>query len=207
LRLGDACNSYRRALTLAHGIGIVELTPELRAVGCVLRLDDLRDLGTAVARCRRLLDLDADPLAIAEALGHDEVIGALVRARPGLRVPGCVDGDELALRTVLGQHASLRTARTRTARLVETFGTTLAQPRGTVTHLFPAAAVLAHADPQTLAGLGLRRDAFQTLAARLATGEIRIDAGSDPREALTRLLDEPGPMTQASPHPQSGANP
>jgi AraC family transcriptional regulator of adaptative response / DNA-3-methyladenine glycosylase II len=180
--------TYRRALALAHGIGIVELTPELRAVRCVLRLDDLRDLATAVARCRRLLDLDADPLAIAEALGHDEVIGGLVRARPGLRVPGCVDGDELALRTVLGQHASLRAARTQTASLVETLGTTLEQPLGTVTHLFPAAAVLAEADPKAFAGLGLRRDALQTLAARLANGEVRIDAGSDPREALTRLL-------------------
>jgi AraC family transcriptional regulator of adaptative response / DNA-3-methyladenine glycosylase II len=180
--------TYRRALTLAHGIGIVELTPELRAVRCVLRLDDLRDLATAVARCRRLLDLDADPLAIAEALGHDEVIGGLVRARPGLRVPGCVDGHELPLRTVLGQHASLRAARTQTARLVETFGTTLEQPLGTVTHLFPAAAVLAEADPKAFAGLGLRRDALQTLAVPLANGEVRIDPGSDPREALTRLL-------------------
>jgi AraC family transcriptional regulator, regulatory protein of adaptative response / DNA-3-methyladenine glycosylase II len=180
--------TYRRALTLTHGIGIVELTPEPRAVRCVLRLDDLRDLATAVARCRRLLDLDADPLAISDALGHDEVIGGLVRARPGLRVPGCVDGDELALRAVLGQHASLRAARTQTARLVETFGTPLEQPLGTVTHLFPAAAVLAEADPKTFAGLGLRRDAFQTLAARLANGEVRIDAGSDPSAALTRLL-------------------
>jgi AraC family transcriptional regulator, regulatory protein of adaptative response / DNA-3-methyladenine glycosylase II len=180
--------TYRRALTLAHGIGIVELTPERRAVRCVLRLDDLRDLATAVARCRRLLDLDADPLAIAEALGRDDVIGGLVRARPGLRVPGCVDGDELALRTVLGQHASLRAARTQTARLVETFGTTLEQPLGTVTHLFPAAAVLAEADHKVFAGLGPRRDALQTLAARLADGEVRIDAGSDPSEALARLL-------------------
>ena len=180
--------TYRRALTLAHGTGIVELTPEPRAVRCVLRLDDLRDLATAVARCRRLLDLDADPLAIAEALGHDEVIGDLVRARPGLRLPGCVDGDELALRAVIGQRASLRAARIRTARLVETFGTALEQPRGTVTHLFPAAAVLTEADPKALARLGLRRGAIQSLAARLANGEVRIDAGSDPREALTRLL-------------------
>jgi AraC family transcriptional regulator, regulatory protein of adaptative response / DNA-3-methyladenine glycosylase II len=180
--------AYRRALTLTHGIGIVELTPEPRAVRCVLRLDDLRDLAAAVARCRRLLDLDADPLAIAEALGHDEVIGSLVRARPGLRVPGSVDGDELALRAVLGQHVSLRAARTQTARLVETFGTPLEQPLGTVTHLFPPAAVLAEADPEAFGRLGVRRDALRTLAARLANGDVRIDAGSDPREALTRLL-------------------
>jgi AraC family transcriptional regulator of adaptative response / DNA-3-methyladenine glycosylase II len=180
--------TYRRALTLAHGGGIVELTPEGRAARCVLRLDDLRDLAMAVARCRRLLDLDADPLAIAEALGRDKVIGGLVRARPGLRVPGSVDGGELAMRAVLGQHVSIRVARTQTAHLVETFGTPLEQPLGTVTHLFPAAAVLAEADPKALAGLSLRRQALQTLAARLGNGEVRVDAGSDPTEALTRLL-------------------
>jgi AraC family transcriptional regulator, regulatory protein of adaptative response / DNA-3-methyladenine glycosylase II len=180
--------AYRRALTLVHGIGMVELTPEPRAVRCVLRLEDLRDLAAAVARCRRLLDLDADPLAIAEALGDDEVVGGLVRTRPGLRVPGCVDGDELALRTLLGQHASLQAARTQTARLVETFGTPLVQPLEKVTHLFPASAALAEADPTALVGPRLRRDALRTLAARLANGEIRIDAGADPTEALTRLL-------------------
>jgi AraC family transcriptional regulator, regulatory protein of adaptative response / DNA-3-methyladenine glycosylase II len=180
--------AYRRALTLTHGIGIVELTLEPRVVRCVLRLDDLRDLAAAVARCRRLLDLDADPLAIGEALGHDEVIGGLVRARPGLRVPGSVDGDELALRAVLGQHVSLRAARTQTARLVETFGTPLEQPLGTVTHLFPAAPVLAEADPVAFGSPGVRRDALRTLAAQLANGDVRIDAGSDPREALTGLL-------------------
>ncbi|TCO19657.1 DNA-3-methyladenine glycosylase II [Kribbella steppae] len=180
--------TYRRALTLAHGIGIVELTPEVRSVRCVLLLDDFRDLAAAVARCRRLLDLDADPLAIAGALGRDKVIGGLVRARPGLRVPGCVDGDELALRAVLGQRASLRAARTQTACLVETFGAPLRQPLGTVTRLFPSAAVLAEADPSAFAGLGLRRAPLQTLAAQLTNGEVRVDAGSDPIEALTRLL-------------------
>jgi AraC family transcriptional regulator, regulatory protein of adaptative response / DNA-3-methyladenine glycosylase II len=180
-------DTYRRAFALDHGTGVVELTPEERAVRCVLRLDDLRDLATAVARCRRLLDLDADPLAIAEALGRDEVIGCLVRARPGLRVPGCVDGDELVLRAVLGQGIPLRAARRQTARLVETLGTPLEQPLGTVTHLFPTAAALAEADPETLAGPARRREALQTVAASLASGEVRIDAGSDPTEALTQL--------------------
>ena len=183
-----SAGTYRRALTLFHGTGVVELTPELRSVHCVLRLDDLRDLATAVARCRRLLDLDADPIAIAETLGRDEVIGGLVRARPGLRVPGCIDGDELALRAVLGQHVSLQTARMQTARLVETLGTPLEQPLGTVTHRFPAAAVLAEADPNVLAGLGQRRETLHTLAAGLANGELSIDAGSDSRETLTRLV-------------------
>jgi AraC family transcriptional regulator, regulatory protein of adaptative response / DNA-3-methyladenine glycosylase II len=178
--------TYRRALTLTHGTGLVEITPDVRAVRCVLRLDDLRDLATAVARCRHLLDLDADPAAVAEALGRDEVIGRLVRARPGLRVPGCLYGNELVLRAVLGQHGSLRAARTRTARLVEMFGTPLEQPLGAVTHLFPDPAVLAEADPKALAWLGT--GTLRALASRLADGGIRVDAGSDPTEALARLL-------------------
>jgi AraC family transcriptional regulator of adaptative response / DNA-3-methyladenine glycosylase II len=181
-------DTYRRSLVLTHGTGIVELTPVTGAVRCVLHLDDLRDVATAVARCRRLLDLDADPIAVAEALGRDEVIGGLVRARPGMRVPGCVDGDELALRAVLGQHGSLKAARARTARLLETFGTPLDQPLGTVTHRFPAAAVLAEAGLEGLAGLGPRRETLQTLAARIVSGEVRIDGGSDRREALNRLV-------------------
>jgi AraC family transcriptional regulator of adaptative response / DNA-3-methyladenine glycosylase II len=183
---------FRRALTLPHGTGIVELTPEAGAVRCLLRLDDLRDLATAVARLRRLLDLDADPLAIAEALGRDEVIGHLVRARPGLRVPGCIDGAELALRAVVGQGVSLRAARSQTAHLVETLGTPLEQPFGTVTHLFPDAAVLAEAEPKSIPGPARRRETLQALAGRLANGAVRIDAGSDPTEAFARLLDIPG---------------
>jgi AraC family transcriptional regulator of adaptative response / DNA-3-methyladenine glycosylase II len=192
-------DTYRRSLVLTHGTGIVELTPETGAVRCVLHLDDLRDVATAVARCRRLLDLDADPIDVAEALGRDEVIGDLVRARPGLRVPGCVDGDELALRAVLGQRVSLLAARKRTARLVERFGVPLEQPLGTVTHLFPAAAALADADLNALAGLGAGRDTFRTLTGRLASGEVSIDSGSDPTEARTRLLAIPGigPCTAA----------
>jgi AraC family transcriptional regulator of adaptative response / DNA-3-methyladenine glycosylase II len=108
-------HTYRRAHRLDHGPGIVELTPEAGVVRWVLRLD-LRDVAPAVARCRRLLDLDADPLAITEALAPDEVIGGLVRSRPGLRVPGCLDGGELALRAVLAQHRSLPAAQRQTAR-------------------------------------------------------------------------------------------
>ena len=191
--------TYRRALRLAHGTGVVELTPEVSAVRCVLRLEDLRDLATAVARCRRLLDLDADPLAVAEVLGRDDVIGGLVRGRPGLRVPGCFDGDELALRAVLGQHASLRAAQIRTARLVEAFGAPLEQPLGTVTHLFPATEAVAETAPKALAGLGPGRDALQALAIRLANREVTVDAGSDPAEALIRLRAIPGigPWTAA----------
>ena len=47
--------------------------------------------GSAVNRCRRLLDLDADPVAVAEILGRDPALGPLVAAAPGVRVPGTVE--------------------------------------------------------------------------------------------------------------------
>ncbi len=87
-----------------------------------LILADLRDLHTAVARCRQLLDLDADPVAIWEALRDDPLLGALVRRDPGRRVPGAADGFELAVRAVIGQQVSVPGARTVAGRLVAAAG-------------------------------------------------------------------------------------
>jgi AraC family transcriptional regulator of adaptative response / DNA-3-methyladenine glycosylase II len=138
--------AYRRSLRLAHGAGVVKLRPADGHVLAALQLDDLRDLGSAVQRCRALLDLDSDPQAVADALGSDPIVGALVRARPGRRVAGHVDGNELAVRAVLGQQVSLAGAATLAARLVSRYGEPLERPVGTVTHVFPSAPALAAAD-------------------------------------------------------------
>jgi AraC family transcriptional regulator of adaptative response / DNA-3-methyladenine glycosylase II len=92
-------------------------------VACRLSLADLRDLAPAVARCRRLLDLDADPVAVDAQLAEDDVLAPWVARAPGRRVPGTVDGDELAIRAVLGQQVSTAAARTHAARLVQAAGT------------------------------------------------------------------------------------
>ncbi|WP_324276158.1 AlkA N-terminal domain-containing protein [Blastococcus brunescens] len=83
-----------------------------------LRLAELRDLGAAVSRCRRMLDLDADPAAVDDVLGADPALAPLVAAAPGRRVPASPDADELAIRAVLGQQVSVAGARTLTARLL-----------------------------------------------------------------------------------------
>ena len=70
------------------------------------RLADLRDMSAAVERARRLVDADCDPVAVDDHFAGDAVIGPLVRATPGPRVPGQVDGDETAVRTVIGQQVS-----------------------------------------------------------------------------------------------------
>jgi AraC family transcriptional regulator of adaptative response / DNA-3-methyladenine glycosylase II len=114
---------YRRALRLPHGDGQVELRDD-EAVGVVharLAVDDLRDVAVAVRRCRDLLDLDADPAQVDAVLAGDPALAPLVAARPGLRVPGAVDGFEIAVRAVLGQQISVAAARTMAARLVQRF--------------------------------------------------------------------------------------
>ncbi|ACU76580.1 transcriptional regulator, AraC family [Catenulispora acidiphila DSM 44928] len=112
---------YRRALRLPHGTGQVELRDDKGVVHARLVVDDLRDVAVAVRRCRDLLDLDADPAQVDAVLAGDPALAPLVAARPGLRVPGAVDGFEIAVRAVLGQQISVAAARTMTARLVQRF--------------------------------------------------------------------------------------
>jgi AraC family transcriptional regulator, regulatory protein of adaptative response / DNA-3-methyladenine glycosylase II len=186
---------YARTLALPHGTGVVEVRtprPGDRWVPCALRLDDLRDLTAAVQRTRRLLDLDADPVAVAAALGDDPVLGPLVAASPGLRVPGHVDGRELAVRAVLGQQVSVAGARTLAARLVAAHGRPLEEPVGTLTHLFPEPSALATLDPAALAMPRARGRALLALAAGLADGSVVLDPGVDRDAAAVALHGLPG---------------
>jgi AraC family transcriptional regulator of adaptative response / DNA-3-methyladenine glycosylase II len=168
------------------------LLPQDGHVQARYRLDDLRDLSAAVQRCRALLDLDSDPCAVVESLGCDDLLGPAVKAAPGRRVPGHVDGHELAIRAVLGQQISLASAATLASRLVAAYGRPLAHPVGHVTHLFPSVTDLVEADPQRLAMPGTRRQAVLTLVRALANEEVTVDAGADRDETLRRLLALPG---------------
>jgi AraC family transcriptional regulator of adaptative response / DNA-3-methyladenine glycosylase II len=170
----------------------VTLQPRAGVVHARLSVNDLRDLTAAVERCRRLLDLDADPEAVASVLGGDPLIGGLVRARPGLRVPGHVDGAELAVRAVLGQQVSVSGARTLAARLAEEHGEPLASPRGDVDRLFPSADRLAEVDPTTLPMPRSRARALVALCEALAGGDVRLDRSADRREVRAALLAVPG---------------
>jgi AraC family transcriptional regulator of adaptative response / DNA-3-methyladenine glycosylase II len=161
-------------------------------VECELQLEDLRDLTAAVQRCRRLLDLDADPETVTGYLAADPVLGPLARANPGRRSPGHVDGSEVALRAVLGQQVSVAAARRLGARLTAAYGKPLSRPDGPLTHCFPAAETLAAADPDTLPMPRSRALALTGLAAALAGGEVSLDPGADRDRAAAALLALPG---------------
>jgi AraC family transcriptional regulator of adaptative response / DNA-3-methyladenine glycosylase II len=195
----DGC--YRRTISLPNGVGILSLGPLVPSLGgrpdpgyveCELQLEDLRDLTAAVQRCRRLLDLDADPEAVTGYLAADPVLGPLATANPGRRSPGHVDGSELALRAVLGQQVSVAAARRLGARLVAAYGKPLSRPDGPLTHCFPAAETLAAADPGTLPMPRSRALALTGLAAALAGGELSLDPGAEREHAAAALLALPG---------------
>jgi AraC family transcriptional regulator, regulatory protein of adaptative response / DNA-3-methyladenine glycosylase II len=184
--------AYRRTLRLPSGNGLVSLTPAPDHVRCVLVLDDFRDLATATARCRRLLDLDADPEAVVEALSGDPELAPVVAKAPGQRIPRTVDENELAIRTVLGQQVSLKAARTHASRLVAAYGQPVHDASGGLTHTFPSVEELAEIDPVHLALPKARQRTLSALIGGLADGSIALDAGSEWESARSQLLALPG---------------
>ena len=162
-------------------------------VPCLFTLSDARDLAPAMERTRRLLDADCDPVAVDAAVAEDAVLAPLVAARPGLRVPGHLDGAEIAVQTVLGQQVSLAAARTAAAKLVRAHGEPLElSGEHRVTHLFPTAATLAELDPTTLPMPRARGRALVGLAGALAAGEVRLDRSVGREDARAALLALPG---------------
>ncbi|MFI1504136.1 DNA-3-methyladenine glycosylase 2 family protein [Streptomyces sp. NPDC020597] len=186
--------TYRRTLRLPYGTGIAALNERSGGLAggagnpgrasavhpggwldARLHLTDLRDLTTAVQRLRRLFDLDADPYAVDERLGADPRLAPLVAARPGLRAPGAADPEEYAMRALVG--------RTESERLAHAYGKVLDAPCGSLTRLFPEPAVVAEAEPGGRLG---------ALAAALAHGTVRLDAGADRDDVQQALSALPG---------------
>ncbi|MDV7221084.1 AlkA N-terminal domain-containing protein [Streptomyces prunicolor] len=184
--------AYRRTLRLPYGHGIASLTPKSDHIACRLTLSDLRDLPVAISRCRRMLDLDADPVAVDDQLRTDPVLAPLVDKAPGRRVPRTVDEAEFAVRAVLGQQVSTAAARTHAARLVTAHGEPVDDPEGGLTHLFPSPEALAAVDPESLAMPRTRRTTFTTLVGQLADGTLHLGVESDWTETRAQLLSLPG---------------
>lgn len=184
--------AYRRTLRLPYGHGIVALRPEAGHIGCRLSLTDWRDLSHAISRCRWLLDLDADPVAVDGLLREDPLLAPYVDKSPGRRVPRTVDGAEFAVRVVLGQQVSTAAARTLAGRLVAAHGEPVADPGGGLTHLFPSPWALTSLAPERLAMPRTRRATLTGLVEALTEGGLDLDVGSDWDKARGQLAALPG---------------
>ncbi len=190
---------YARTLALPHASGTVRLDiddhdepGQTAFVTATFALEDLRDTAAGVERVRRLLDADCDPTAVDDVLGRDPLLAPLVARRPGLRVPGHVDGNELAVRAVLGQQVTVAAARTVAARLTQELGRPVARPHGTLTHLFPDVETLAALTPESLPMPRARGRALVGLCQALADGDIVLDRGAGRDDTRRALLALPG---------------
>jgi 3-methyladenine DNA glycosylase/8-oxoguanine DNA glycosylase len=196
--------TYRRGLRLPHGPGQVALTPADGHVMASLRLTDLRDLAPAVARCRRLLDLDADPEAVDATLAADPALAPAVAAEPGIRVPRAVDGFEMAVRAIVGQQVSVRSARTTLTRLLASrvdhevvaaddgvSRQQLHDHRGDLRGFLTPEEVLGI--PDEAFGMPVRRrETIRGLALAIVDGGLDLAPGGDRQETRRQLLALPG---------------
>jgi AraC family transcriptional regulator of adaptative response / DNA-3-methyladenine glycosylase II len=184
-----AAGRFTRTLDLPGGPALLTISSEDGAVACELTVTDEHDRPLAQSLARRLLDLDADPARIRRVLTRDPALARLLRARPGLRSPGAVDGFEMAVRAVVGQQISVAGARTVLGRIAARYGRAAF---GQQWQLFPRAAHLAAADPQDLPMPRARGRTLVALATAVASGELTLAPGTDWTAARATLLRVPG---------------
>lgn len=199
---------YARTLLLPHGAAAIEVLA-VRAAGenwrlrVRLELASLADVAPAVARVRRMLDLDADPVTIDSALSADPQLAPLVARVPGIRVPGAADPHELVVRALVGQQISVAAARTHLGRLTARAGSPYASRIAGLHRLFPTAAQIVATTPEPTPGEPLDPDRPLRLPARairavlatsraLAAGDLCVDVGADADGLRAQLVDRPG---------------
>jgi AraC family transcriptional regulator of adaptative response / DNA-3-methyladenine glycosylase II len=188
---------HRRSVRMEGRTGIVSVSPDPERARLHVHVSDglERDLTAIVRGVRAAFDLDAHPAPIAAALEGDPWLGALVRRRPGLRVPGAFDAFETSVLAILGQQVSVRAACTLAGRLAARFGAPLERPAGSIRTAFPDAAAIARARPSELARVGIvraRAEALSALARAIDSGALLLERGGDAEVARRKLLELPG---------------
>jgi len=181
---------YARSVALPGGPASFRLTADGSRVRLHARLTALADVAVLVARVRRLLDLDADPVAVDEALTADAALAPLVAAVPGIRLPGAVDANEMLIRVIIGQQISVAAARTQLTRLVAAAGSPLDEAAALdgVTRLFPTPAQIVEHGAPVLVGPRARIATLLRVAQMLADGSLEIGIGDDPVAQRERLV-------------------
>ena len=189
--------SYARTVRIGGHTGCVRVTNASgkRALLVEITHSLMPALSALLGRLRNLFDLGARPDIIAAALAGYPQLAASVACNPGLRVPGCFDGFELALRAILGQQISVRAATTLAGRTVHAFGEPLDTPIPGLTHLSPTADRVARAVMEEIVALGVtgaRARSMIAIARESAEGRLDLEAGGDPHAMMERLVALPG---------------
>ncbi len=185
-------DTYRRSMRLAGGPAIAEVRVNSPALEVELWTAVPGDRPEALAAIERLFATSVDPAPIDEALGEDPLLGPLVAKRPGLRVPGCIDPGEIAVRAVLGQQVSVAAGITLGGRLVSALGEPLPAANGGVTHLFPTMDAIAAVDPGSLAMPESRKRALVAISGALADGSVDLSPVADRQRSRAEMMALPG---------------
>ena len=181
--------TYERALELPNGHGVVALRVAETHVDATFTLSDWRDLAPAVGRVRRLLDLDADPVAVDGALASDPVLAPLVARTPGLRSAGSIDPAETLVRAIVGQQVSVAGARTVIGRITADCAEPLGFEHPRLTHLFPSMERLAGHDPTRFPMPRARAGTLARVSELVASRALVLDPGADRAETYDRLVE------------------
>jgi AraC family transcriptional regulator, regulatory protein of adaptative response / DNA-3-methyladenine glycosylase II len=185
--------AYRRTISLNGRDGHFEVSLDQTRPALIVRIEfgDPHSLFFIIERIRAMFDLTADWSAIVQNLRTDPVLATRVEADPGLRVPGCWNGFELATRAILGQQITVKGATALTGKLVSSFGKTFSATSG-LSHLFPPPEVLADAKLASIGMPGARAETIRRLARAVCDGKIKFEGVVDSDAFLNQLCEIPG---------------
>jgi AraC family transcriptional regulator of adaptative response / DNA-3-methyladenine glycosylase II len=172
-------NHYSRTITIGGSSGTITVAPAGDGPALDLDVDigDPRSLLTIVERVRRMFDVAADPVVIADHLGGDALLKRTLATHPGIRTPGAWDPFEITVRAILGQQVSVKAATTIAGRVAARWGTPLETASG-LTRLFPTADQLADAALEDAGIIPARAATLRALARSVRDGVVTFDAES-----------------------------
>ena len=184
---------YRRTISFQDRVGYFQVSLDDSRDALIARIEfgDPHSLIFIVERIRAMFDLNADWAAIVQSLRGDPALAGRVEADPGLRVPGCWNGFELATRAILGQQITVKGATAMAGRMVTAYGKAFDGPGG-LTHLFPSPEVVAEAKLSEIGLTAARAETIRTLAGAVCNGKINFEGVVDSEAFLDRLCEIPG---------------
>ena len=185
--------TYRRSISLNGGHGYFEVSQNEanHALDVRVQFGDPRSLFSIVERIRAMFDLNADWEVIVSSLKTDPALAPRLKAAPGLRVPGCWNGFELAVRAILGQQITVKGATVLAGRIATAFGQSFSAANG-ITHLFPAPEALADAGLTSIGLPGARAESIRALARAVCDRRICFEGIVNSDDLLIRLCEIPG---------------
>ncbi|GAA5126092.1 helix-turn-helix domain-containing protein [Luteolibacter yonseiensis] len=190
-------DSYSRTVRLGGHVGWIRVThaPARHAVMVEFTHTLTPVLPALLGRLRNLFDLSARPDLICAHLMKDKRLKKAVLKNPGQRVPGAFDGFEMVVRAILGQQITVKAATTLSCRFAEAFGEEITTPFPDLCRLSPFASAVAGATVDDVAKLGIvsaRAKSIIAIARAFHSGEVKLDAGADPEQAMRQLVALPG---------------